>query len=608
MHSRFKRSFSYIHPQTWDSCLLLLTCLVLYACTATSRVPETGSADIHPTLQPATSLPPTEPSPTAHPVSPLSTNLPASQPHPILGDERLRKGIAFCTDRMGLLEAAYPWLAGATNNEMDPFFPSSHWAYPVGEHGFLDYPFDPAAGADLLDQAGWELLPNAQFRRNAAGEALHLELTTTDSSLHKAWIKRFINQMQACGAEISPVYLPAEDFYAENGALQQRRFDMAAYSGIIDVSPDSGLPYLPLFNRVELSAARPELQNFSPDPGERYTWNAAQWSLPGKDSLTLGLSAEPASLFPMEDAYVSQLIQALVYGLDYTHLNYAYQPVTLPEFPSPENGQAAMQPVAINAGDVLVDIDNKAVPLQPGVHYRDALGNELVYISGLVETEQLTIDYQFCDNLVWSDGVPVTKADYQLAFRILCDPMSGAGEFLSPPAFCDKVESVAFTGDSSYIVTWKPGYTGPTAFLPPISRLPSHQVISDGRRLAEVPPAEWASLPEVIQAPLGIGPYRVKSWEYGKEIILEANPHYWREAPASPQIVVRFIPIDTGAGPAALISGGEIDIIGWDSLPNFPNSLEALLTGQADGKIALYPVASPFYERIDLNIDKEVQP
>ncbi len=666
MPGTYKPSFCQKHSPIKRFWLALFLTMILAGC---SRPPETVPArPVYTSPSPPipTAITIITPSARATPTSPIFLDLPASQPHPILGDVRVRQGIALCIDRQSLLSAVYPWLPEASNYEMDSIVPRTHWAHPSNEPGFRDSSFDPEAGIALLEQAGWELPPDSQIRRNAAGDELRLDLETTDTSFRRAWTERFVQQMKSCGAEIKPAYRAAEEFFAEDGILQQRRFDLAAYSEVIQSFPEASLPFscediplaeagwqgmiysswcspetrhafdlasaspwrevrrqayrdlqilyswylpfLPLFNRLDFGAANPALDNFAPDPTELYTWNAAHWDLPGKDSLVIGLSAEPVSLSPLETSYVSQLIQALVYGLDYTQLNYDFQPVTLSEFPTLENGKAVKKPVTVAEGNALVDADNNAVTLQPGVQYRDAVGNLKIFNSEPIETGQLTVEYRFRDDLVWSDGVPVRRQDYELAYRILCDPRSGADEYLAPPAFCDKVESVAFTDDTSYVVTWKPGYSDPTYFLPPIARLPAHQVISDGRRLGDVHPAEWTSLPEVMQAPLGIGPYRVKSWEYGKEIVLEANPNYHQPPPELSEIVIKFVPIDAGIQPATRISRGEIDLIGWDSLLIFPDSLDALLAAQSAGKVWLYPTPSRFYERIDFKLYEEVTP
>jgi ABC-type oligopeptide transport system substrate-binding subunit len=50
---------------------------------------------------------------------------------------------------------------------------------------------------------------------------------------------------------------------------------------------------------------------------------------------------------------------------------------------------------------------------------------------------RLTVTYTFRDNLTWSDGVPVSRADYELAYARLCDPQA-MGDFMAIPACARK--------------------------------------------------------------------------------------------------------------------------------------------------------------------------
>ena len=67
------------------------------------------------------------------------------------------------------------------------------------------------------------------------------------------------------------------------------------------------VPAIPLFNRTETFAFSPELVNFAPIPGEEYyTYNADEWEIPGRDTIVIGFTQEPASLFRLvEDAMVA---------------------------------------------------------------------------------------------------------------------------------------------------------------------------------------------------------------------------------------------------------------------------------------------------------------
>ena len=85
--------------------------------------------------------------------------------HPLLSDVRIRRALALCTDRDALIQSVYGPLTPAERQllMMDTFIPKSHWLYtaPPAEYR---YPFDPAEGRALLEQAGWTLAPGATYR------------------------------------------------------------------------------------------------------------------------------------------------------------------------------------------------------------------------------------------------------------------------------------------------------------------------------------------------------------------------------------------------------------------------------------------------------------
>ncbi|MDP3185018.1 MAG: hypothetical protein Q8M58_07090, partial [Anaerolineales bacterium] len=49
-------------------------------------------------------------------------------PHPVLGDLRVRQGIAHCINRAELIHSVYPWLEDTMPFEMTSFVPFGHWA------------------------------------------------------------------------------------------------------------------------------------------------------------------------------------------------------------------------------------------------------------------------------------------------------------------------------------------------------------------------------------------------------------------------------------------------------------------------------------------------
>ena len=149
------------------------------------------------------------------------------------------------------------------------------------------------------------------------------------------------------------------------------------------------------------------------------------------------------------------------------------------------------------------------------------------------------------------------------------------------------------------MVTWKPGYAAPLSILPPIGYYPAHQVLSDGRKLADVPAAEWSSLKEVAETPLGAGPYVLKNWEKGVKMELEANPYYYKGEVKIKNITILFIQ-DTSQAVAQFITG-DVDTLDKSTLVG--DVLQSAIEAETAGKpIKVYTQASPTWEHIDINL------
>jgi ABC-type transport system substrate-binding protein len=590
------------------------------------------------------------------PVTVEVTREPFTQPHPSLSDVRVRRAIAHCTDRAALLRSVYPWVTETAPFEADSFVPRGHWAYAAD---IARYPFDVAQGAALLDEAGWRLADGATFRTNANGDELALTLTTTDTQFRQTWAALWEEQMAACGVRIVRFHTPGAWLFGESTGLRRRDFEIVAFAWVADDEPDGrdlyacdsiptpgnnwqgqnymgwcnaatdaairtataaldrearrtayatvqtemarDVPSLPLFFRANYFAVNAALENFQVDGTEWiHTWNAAQWRIPDKDTIVLGESGVPASLFlPIERAYVAQVIASLVNGVDYTHFDYDYQPVALKQIPSLENGGAVRQSVEVKAGDSVVNVSGERVELRSGVRVQTANGERVDFSGESVTVTQLVVTYEYLDNLLWSDGTPVTQADYELAYRGLCDPQIGFDQFLAALPDCNNIARVEFLSDTAYRVTWLPGFTQATAFLPPFARIPAHQILKDGRRLADVPPSEWGALEELTLSPLGIGPYVLKQWDRNGvgSMRFEANPYYFLGTPATPNLIVRFI--ETPEQAAQLLLAGEVDVLDPETL-RAPEDLTLLAQAQAEGRpVRVFTPPSQTWEHLD---------
>jgi ABC-type transport system substrate-binding protein len=569
-------------------------------------------------------------------------------PHPILGDLRVRQALAHCTNKPDLLKAVYPLISDEdrANLVMNTFIPRSHWAY-AGDANVTVYDFDPAKGAALLDEAGWTLAEGAGTRTNANGDALSLKFTTTNAAFRQTWGAIWTQQMADCGVEIIPLYAPASWWFGDTTGIARRDYELGAFAWVGQADPGgqtlyacdqipfptngwegqnamgwcneaastniklanntlvkderiaaytvvqqeftADVPSIPLFNRTETFAYAADLTGFAPTSGqEYYNYNVHEWARPGQDTVILGFTQEPASLFTLvEDAFVANIAYQVIRPAQEWHLNYDFtnSPITK-DLPTLENGGTTNNDVEVSEGTMVVDANGDVVELAAGVTVKNAAGEDVEYTGGTVTMKQLVSRFEIADGVTWEDGTPVSSADLELGYKIACDPESGATSFIT----CDKTACVEFLTDAvGYVQTWVPGVQDPLYFVPVWPIYPAHQ-------LGDVPAAEWATNPLVAETPLSYGPYKLVEWVKGERMVFAANEYWVGGAPATPNFVIQFITPESAEG---LLIGGEVDILASETLAGLS---QALVDAETAGTIKTHTQAGGTWEHIDIQL------
>jgi ABC-type transport system substrate-binding protein len=573
-------------------------------------------------------------------------------PHPILSVLEVRQAIAHCTNRPELIASVYPWLPEEDQQKllMDTNLPQGHWA--LATEGLTTYPFDAERGAELLEGAGWTLAEGDTVRANADGEPLSLSFTTTNAQFRQTWSAVFIQQMAACGIQIIPTYAPGSWWFGSSTGLARRDFELGAFAWVGETDPGGQTLYacnqiplpsnnwegqnymgwcnetasnailaanntldreerirqyaifqqeftrdmvsLPVFNRTEAAAASNRVQGFAPNPTEYYTANIEEWTVTDGDTVVLGFTQEPATLWTLiESAAVQRTASFLLGTPAATTYDYDYQAKGLTELPTIENGGATNTPIEVSAGDTVWS-NGEAVELAEGVEVVNSEGETVTFDGTPIELNQLAVTFEY-NPATWEDGEPVKQADRELAYAINCDPESGAVSFI----LCESYANVEFIDDNSYTITYHPGAQWPEYFVQTIGAYPSHQVLADGRTLADVPAAEWATLPEIVEDPLSSGPYVLDSWEKGQSMTFTRNPNYAGTAPAIETVVIQFI-ADTNQAVAQLLTG-EVDVLGTETL-GAGAEVQTVLDAAAAGDVQAFTIASPTWEHIDFNL------
>ncbi len=401
----------------------------------------------------------------------------------------------------------------------------------------------------------------------------------------------------------------ASDAIVQANNTLNRDERIAAYH-VVQTEFSKDMVSLPMFQRAEAEAWNSNLQGLVSDPTEYGTASAASWTLAdGGDTVVIGFSQEPASMFTLvESAAVQAQIAQMAVGVGNTQYNYDYQPVLQDGFSTIESGLATNELVDVALGDIVYNADGEPEALAEGT--RVLVDGEIVEYDGSspLQLPQLVVTYRF-KPFTWSDGTPGSNADIELAYRINCDRSSGATTFNTCNSFGveeDTLANVTFGEGLEHTVTYWPGAQSPTYYVAnwtigggaPAFAYPSHQVVSDGRLLADVPAAEWATLPEIAEKPLSYGPFVLTEWVRGQSITLEANPHYAGGVGVQ-RIVVLIIP-DTNQAVAQLLSG-EVDYLEKATL-GAGAEVQTVLDAAAQGQVNVEIIASPTWEHIDFNL------
>ena len=122
---------------------------------------------------------------------------------------------------------------------------------------------------------------------------------------------------------------------------------------------------------------------------------------PPKD-LVVCLGAEPADLYLYgDDSIAATAIRHALYESPVTSIGYDYQALALEKLPSLADGDAQVQTIEANEGDMVVTAAGELAPLGQGTTVVDAAGQTVTYDGQPITMPQLVVNYSFRP-LVWS--------------------------------------------------------------------------------------------------------------------------------------------------------------------------------------------------------------
>ncbi len=313
----------------------------------------------------------------------------------------------------------------------------------------------------------------------------------------------------------------------------------------------------------------------SPSTQEAEESGAEISSTPEQRKLTICLGYEPASLYLYKaSTQVEWDILQAIYDGPFDIVNGEINPVILESIPSIENGGMVINTVLVKEGELILNTAGEQVPLTAGVPYQPngcSSADCAVLWDGItpVTMEQAAIFFKLKNNLLWSDGTPLTAADSAYSYTLAADPATP-----SDKNSVEQLSSYTALDDTTVQAVLLPGLIPqkPEAYF--FSPLPMHSW--EGYSAAEIADADLAN-----QTPLGWGAYQITEWDEGS-ILLEKNPYYFRSDEGLPyfdQLEFRFVSTEGDANIASL----EFDYAPYEILEyNWSSDGETIYTDQCD--------------------------
>ncbi len=161
--------------------------------------------------------------------------------------------------------------------------------------------------------------------------------------------------------------------------------------------------------------------------------------------------------------------------------------------------------------------------------------------NGGLSDDGLTITLKLRDNIVWSDGTPITSADFKFTYDTA---MADANSVNSQYPY-DALTSVEAPDPLTVVMNFSEPFAAWEAnFWHGI--LPAHvlQPVFDAD--GSIIEAEWNLAPTV-----GCGPYVLGEWESGSFMRFVKNENYWKGTAKIDEVFLQFVP-DDAAQTAAL--------------------------------------------------------
>ena len=311
--------------------------------------------------------------------------------------------------------------------------------------------------------------------------------------------------------------------------------------------------------------------------------------------LTICLGSEPQSLFLYGDSSTAaRNVWEAIYDGPIDVSNFEKSGVILKGLPSGANGDVFFEPLQVQVGNLVVDVEGNMTNLNEGVVYLPSgCGGKtcaLTY-SGQdpIQVDQLVVRFRLQPGILWSDGEPLTAADSQYSYQV-------AGN-LFPNARSEVVaHTQSYTALDSETVEWRglPGYRMSDYASIFFSPLPRHA-------WGDIPAQELSNDEISSRVPIGWGAYKIEEWVPGDRITLSKNPNYFRSSEGLPYFdELVFIFVSDTSQALELLKVGECDFL--DETAAGGAQIAGLLDIQNSGGTSVHFIPGAAWEHADFGI------
>jgi peptide/nickel transport system substrate-binding protein len=183
--------------------------------------------------------------------------------------------------------------------------------------------------------------------------------------------------------------------------------------------------------------------------------------------------------------------------------------------------------------------------------------------NGGISADGKVITLKLRDDIVWSDGTPITSEDFLFTHEMTMSPKNA----VSTTSPNDKLAKLEAPDERTVVMTFNEPYAAwQGTFWHGL--LPAHVLRPVFEADGTLDNALWSREPTV-----GCGPFVFDKWESGSFARFVANENYWLGRPSLDEIFIRFVPDD--ASQVAALQAGEGDLGTFIAYSDIPTLEEA---------------------------------